>query len=264
MAFKPTTQKTLMIKIENLSYNIDGKSIVKPLNIEIPVQKLTAIIGPNGAGKSTLLNIIGRLLPLQNGSVYFANTSLKDTAKDELAKIVAIMPQENHIVGRINVAQLLQFGRYPHHKGRPQEKDKAIVEQRLAEFELVELRDRYLEQLSGGQRQRVFLAMVFCQATPFILLDEPLNNLDIFHENNLLRLIKHKVKSEKSTVVTVLHDINHAIAYADNIIALKDGKLVFHGKPQEVITPENIYDLFGVKTEVITHNNRPIVVSEVL
>lgn len=252
-----------MIKINNLSYQIDGKSIVKPLNIDIPAQQLTAVIGPNGAGKSTMLNIIGRLLPLQKGNVYFDQTPLADTPKDTLAKVVAIMPQENHIVGRINVAQLLQFGRYPHHKGSPQEQDHAIVEQRLAEFELIDLRERYLEQLSGGQRQRVFLAMVFCQSTPFILLDEPLNNLDIFHENNLLRLIKQKVQSEKSTVVTVLHDINHAIAYADNIIALKDGELMFHGAPQEVITPENIYDLFGVKTEVITHRGRPIVVSEI-
>lgn len=250
-----------MIHINKLSHCIDGKTIIHPLTLDIPSHQLTALIGPNGAGKSTLLNIIGRLLPLQSGEVTFNQIPLQGTDANTLAKTLAIMPQENHIVGRISVAELLQLGRYPHHQGRPQAEDVAIVEHRLAEFDLTTLRNRYLEQLSGGQKQRVFLAMTFCQSTPFILLDEPLNNLDIFHENKLLRIIKEKVKQEKTTLVVVLHDINHAIAYADNIIACKNGEVLFHGTPQEIITPENIYTLFGVRIEVITHKNRPIIVS---
>lgn len=249
-----------MIEINNLSHKIGDKQILATTNLQIPEQKLTALIGPNGAGKSTLLNIIGRLLRLQEGEVFYDGKNLLQQAPEDLAKILAILPQENHITSRIKVDELLTFGRYPYHKGRPTKADLAIVDEQLVNFDLLELRSRYLDQLSGGQKQRTFLAMIACQTTPYVLLDEPLNNLDMYHENNLLRLIKAGVEKRQTTVVIVLHDINQAISYADNIVAMKDGKVLFTGDPKEVITQESIFELYNLKTEVIEHKGRKIVV----
>lgn len=256
-----TKENKKMISIKNLSHKIGDKHILKPINLEIPAKKLTALIGPNGAGKSTLLNIIGRLLTMQSGEVFYDATNLQLEEAEKLSKILAILPQENHIVSRIKVEELLSFGRYPYHKGRPSKTDLEIIEKQLTDFDLLELRTRYLDQLSGGQKQRTFLAMIFCQTTPYILLDEPLNNLDVYHENNLLRLIKKGVTENDATVVIVLHDINQAIAYADNIVAMKDGEVIFTGAPTQVINQESIYQLYNLKTDVLEHKGRKIVVS---
>lgn len=251
-----------MIKIENLSYKIKESIILRSLHLQIPKHKLTAIIGPNGAGKSTLLNLLARLLPIQEGEVYFDEISLRQSNDAQLAKVMAILPQESHIISRITVKDLLTFGRYPHHKGNPQKEDFKVIDEKLEEFDLLTYQNRYLNELSGGQKQRALIGMVFAQSTPYILLDEPLNNLDIFHENNLLHLVHKNVKLKNSTIVVVLHDINHAIAFSDNIIALKDGELVFHGPPNKVITSRNIFKLFGLKTDVIEHKGRKFVITK--
>lgn len=251
-----------LIKIEDLSYKIKESIILRSLNLEIPQNKLTTIIGPNGAGKSTLLNIIARLLPLQEGEVYFDKVNLRQSNDAQLAKVMAILPQESHIISRITVKDLLIFGRYPYHQGSPKEEDFKIIQEKLEEFDLSIYQNRYLNELSGGQKQRALIGMVFAQSTPYILLDEPLNNLDIFHENNLLRLVHKNVRLKNKTIVVVLHDINHAIAFSDNIIALKDGKLVFHGPPNKVITSRNIFKLFGLRTDVIEHKGRKLVVTK--
>lgn len=249
-----------MISINNLSHKIGDKDILKPINVEIPAKKLTALIGPNGAGKSTLLNIIGRLLKLQKGEVFYEDKNLLTEDAESLAKTMAILPQENHITSRIKVEELLTFGRYPYHKGRPSAEDMRIVEQKLTDFDLIDLRLRYLDQLSGGQKQRAFLAMIASQTTPYVLLDEPLNNLDMYHENNLLELIRKGVNERQTTVVIVLHDINQAIRYADNIVAMKDGEVLFTGAPADVIDKDSIYALYNLKTDVIEHKGKKLVV----
>ncbi len=243
-----------MIHIEKLSYAISGKEILTDVNITIPTNQLTAIIGPNGAGKSTLLNIMARLLPLQSGEVRYDDISIGKTSDAELAKVLAILSQQSLINSRITVAELLMFGRYPHHHGRPTATDKEVVNQRLAQFDLLEMQNRYIDSLSGGQRQRALIAMTFCQSTPYILLDEPLNNLDLYHAHQLMTLIRNT--TEEQTVVIVLHDINHAIAFADNIIAMKDGTVAYHGTPREIITRENIKVLFNVDVDIIEHQGK--------
>ncbi len=247
-----------MIRVENLSYKIGNKQneklILNNINLTIPKNKLTAIIGANGAGKSTLLHLMARLIPLQSGNVYYGDINLVQKNDEQLAKVLAILSQQSTINSRILVSELLMFGRYPYHKGKPTEQDKKIVSQMLNQFHLTDFQNRYLDTLSGGQKQRVFIAIAFCQTTPYILLDEPLNNLDLYHSNQLMNLINDSIKEQ--TAVIVLHDINQALAFADYIVAMKAGRVVYQGTPQEIITAENIKNLFNVDVEIIEHNGK--------
>src|SRR5690606_34998381 len=159
-----------------------GRSlVVDDVHLDLPLGGVTALIGPNGAGKSTLLSIVGRLLGADAGRVSVAGLDVATTRGDELAKRLAVLRQDNHLDIRLTVRDLVTFGRYPHSKGRPTAEDLEHVERALAYLDLTELADRFLDQLSGGQRQRAFVAMVLCQDTDVILLDEPLNNLDLRH-----------------------------------------------------------------------------------
>lgn len=249
-----------MISFKNINFSYRQQVILNNVSAEVAKGSLTALIGPNGAGKSTLLNILARLLRLDSGEVFFDGHSLFDTPDRLLARILAVLTQETRIDSRITVEDLLTFGRYPFHGGRPKQEDLDIVATMLTRFQLEPFQHRYLDELSGGQRQRAFIAMVFCQSTDYVLLDEPLNNLDMYHENKLMRLIKQSVVAEGRTIVVVLHDINQAIAYADNIIAMKDGEIAFSGAPETVITPDNIHALFNVEADIIEHDKRKIVV----
>lgn len=257
-----------MITIQALSHHIRDKVILDDINVHFPAHKLTAIIGPNGAGKSTLLNIMARLIKQQSGTINYADCNLAETRDDELAKVFAILSQQSHISSRVTVAELLMFGRYPHHRGRPTSDDTANVTACLEQFDLTAFADRFIDTLSGGQRQRALIAMVFCQATPYILLDEPLNNLDLYHTHQLMTLIRqatqntaqNKTQTSAQTIVIVMHDINHAIAFADNIVAMQDGKIAYQGTPEQVVTAKNIKHLYNVDVEIIRHNEKVLMI----
>ena len=240
-----------MISIDNVSFQVDGTQILKNISLEIPKGGITALVGPNGAGKSTLFSLMARLQEFKQGQITIDGMDISKTANDEMAKKIAILRQENHITSRIMVKEMLMFGRYPYHKGRPTAEDKAIVEKTLKHFDLYELRGRYLTELSGGQRQRVMVAMVFCQTTDYLLLDEPLNNLDMYHSRKLMRQLRHIADDHERTIILVLHDVNYASAYADSIIGLKHGELVLHGKPNEVLNSTNLEKLFNVDAPVV-------------
>ena len=180
-----------MITIRNVSHTIGSNPILNDVSLDIPEGGITALIGPNGAGKSTLLSFMARLQPLVHGDISYAGKDIKTTPTAELARTLSILTQENSIMSRITVRDLLMFGRYPYHQGRPSETDKTIVEEALAEFHLQGFADRYLTELSGGQRQRAMIAMVFCQRTDYVLLDEPLNNLDMYHARSLMQTQAH-------------------------------------------------------------------------
>ena len=164
----------IMITIRNVSFHIGGNPILNNVSLDIPEGGITALIGPNGAGKSTLLSFMARLRPLEQGSISYAGKDVSTTPTAELAKTLSILTQENSVMSRITVRDLLMFGRYPYHQGRPTPEDLAIVENALSEFKLDSFANRYLTELSGGQRQRAMIAMVFCQSTDYVLLDEPL------------------------------------------------------------------------------------------
>lgn len=249
-----------MIEIKNVSYHIGKQTILDDVSLNIPQNGITALIGANGAGKSTLLSLMARLRPLETGSIAYNGRDLANTPTAEVAKILSILTQENSIHSRISVRDLLLFGRYPYHQGRPTAEDKQIVEQAISQFQLHDLASRYLTELSGGQRQRALIAMVFCQSTEYVLLDEPLNNLDMYYARNLMQLLRELTHQHQRTTVVVLHDINQAAAYADYVVAMQKGKVKFAGSPEDVFTVENIKILFDMDVDVLDYKGKKLIV----
>ena len=253
-----------MIKIENITYKINQATILNNINLTIPNGGITALIGANGAGKSTLLSLIARLNPIQQGQIWLNDMNIATTSSRTIAQNLAILTQDTVIHSRITVKDLLIFGRYPHHQGRPTEDDNAIIHYALQRFELAPLANRFLSELSGGQRQRALIAMTFCQKTDHVLLDEPLNNLDMFHARKLMRLLRQLTDELALTTVMVVHDINMAAAYADTIVAMKNGEIAMIGTPEEIITQENLKTVFNLEAEVLSHQAKRLVVHHML
>lgn len=252
-----------MIEIKNVSYQIGKQTILDDVSLNIPQNGITALIGANGAGKSSLLSFMARLRPLESGSIAYNGRDLASTPTTEIAKMLSILTQENSIHSRISVRDLLLFGRYPYHQGRPTDEDKQIVEQAIVQFQLEPLAHRYLTELSGGQRQRALIAMVFCQSTEYVLLDEPLNNLDMYYARNLMQLLRELTHEHQRTTVVVLHDINQASAYADYVVAMQKGRVAVQGTPEEVFTVENIKLLFDMDVDVLDYKGKKLIVHHV-
>ncbi|CWP85789.1 iron ABC transporter ATP-binding protein [Neisseria meningitidis] len=252
-----------MITIRNVSYRIGTRPILDNISLDIPEGGITALIGPNGAGKSTLLSFMARLQPLVHGNISYAGKDIKTTSTAELARTLSILTQENSIMSRITVRDLLMFGRYPYHQGRPTAECRRIVNGAIEEFHLQDLSDRYLTELSGGQRQRAMIAMVFCQRTDYVLLDEPLNNLDMYHARSLMQILRRLTDEHKRTTVVVLHDINQAAAYADHVVAMKNGQVAMQGKPDDIFTAANIKTLFDMDVSVLDHQSKKLIVHHI-
>ena len=220
-----------MIRLENVQKNYSTEVAIGPVDLEIPTKSITALVGPNGAGKSTLLTMIGRLLDMDAGTINVGPYDVATTKSKDLAKVVSILRQDNHFVTRLTVRQLVSFGRFPYTQGRLTAADEEIISNYIEFLNLGALAHRYLDELSGGQRQRAYVAMVLCQETDYVLLDEPLNNLDISHSVDIMSHLRAAVRELGRTMIVVLHDINFAARYADYICAVKDGKIVRQSPP---------------------------------
>lgn len=246
-----------MIRIENVSFKHRSTPILHDISLEIPKGGVVALIGPNGAGKSTLLSLVARLQTLQAGAISVDGLSVNTTPGRDLAKVLAILRQDTMIASRLRVRELVGFGRFPHGRGRLTDEDNAIVDAAIAQFDLADLADRFIETLSGGQRQRALVAMALAQDTDYLLLDEPLNNLDMYYARSLMRSLRTVADSNKKTVVIVLHDINQASAHADRIIAMKDGRIVADGTPADILTTDMLDAIFGFRMRVETIEGKP-------
>lgn len=240
-----------MIEIDNVSHAIDGTPILTDIDLAIPKGGVTALIGPNGAGKSTLLSLIARLDPVQSGTIRVDGLDVCTTPTKRLAQVLAILRQEQVFSTRLTVRQLVGFGRFPHSRGKLTAMDRAKVDAALTALRLQPLADRFLDTLSGGQRQRALVAMCFAQETDYLLLDEPLNNLDMAHARALMEQLRDLADRHNRTVVVVLHEVNYAAAHADRIVALKDGRIAAEGSPSDVLTGPALSAIFG--TEVAVH-----------
>ncbi|MEJ8472558.1 ABC transporter ATP-binding protein [Roseibium algae] len=241
-----------MIEIENVTFQ-HGKSLVlKDVSFTIERGGITALIGPNGAGKSTLFALMARLLPLQSGKISFDGMDVRQTPSRELAKKLAILRQDTNVASRISVRDMVGFGRFPHHHGRATRLDHDKVETALAEFDLAAIAERYIGELSGGQKQRVLVAMAYAQDTEYLLLDEPLNNLDMHFARNLMHQLRDLADNHGKTIVVVLHEINYAAAHADRIIALKGGEVVAHYATDAFMTEETISKVYDMSVKVKT------------
>lgn len=243
-----------MIEIKGLTKKFGKKPVVEDVSVTIVPKTITSFIGPNGAGKSTLLSMVSRLLDSDTGEVLLDKNNVKKWKSSEFAKRVSILKQANHINVRLSVRELVAFGRYPYSKGRLTAEDEQFVDQAIEYMNLTEMQDKYLDELSGGQKQRAFIAMVIAQDTDYILLDEPLNNLDMKHSVQIMKILRKLVDELGKTVIIVLHDINFASVYSDRIVALKDGKLVKDGPTREIINSDALRDIYDMEIPVQEQN----------
>nr|WP_249215870.1 ATP-binding cassette domain-containing protein [Citrobacter sp. JGM124] len=224
--------------------------VLKNINETLPSSGITSIIGPNGAGKSTLLSVMSRLLLPEQGRVRVDALDVSDANSEQLAKVLSVLRQENHFTSRLSVYDLVSFGRYPYTKGRLNKEDQHHINQALSFLDLLPLANRYLDELSGGQRQRAFVAMVLCQDTKYVLLDEPLNNLDMKHSVGMMKQLRRAADELEKSIVLVIHDINFASTYSDHIIAMKKGEVVFRGKPADIMVPSVIERIFELPVKI--------------
>lgn len=247
-----------MIVAEGVTKRYGEAVVVDGVSVTIPSGGVTAIIGPNGAGKSTFLALIGRLTKMDSGAAQVGGLDVARTPTDVLARRLAILRQENHLTARLTVRDLVGFGRYPHGKGRPAPGDKDHVDRALAWLDLKDLEGRFLDELSGGQRQRAFIAMAICQDAEYMLLDEPLNSLDMKHAAAIMGLLRRAAKELGKTVVTVLHDVNFASWHADHIVAMRAGKVARQGPPEAIVTPEALRAIYDMEIPVREIDGRRI------
>lgn len=248
-----------MIEVLDVTKRYGPTTVVDRVSLTIPRGGVTALVGPNGAGKSTLLSIIGRLLRADEGEVRVDGLKVSDTAGTELAQRLSILRQENQVAVRLTVRELVEFGRFPYTGGRLTVEDKEHVWRAIEFMELEEFADRPINQLSGGQRQRAFVSMTICQDTNYMLLDEPLNNLDMRHASQTMLLIRRMATELGKTVMIVLHDINFAAYHADRVVAMKDGEIVADGLPSEVISAETVNEVFELDVPIHYLDAKPVV-----
>ena len=225
--------------------------VVDSVSLTIPKNQLTAFIGPNGAGKSTLVSIMSRLLQKDSGQLWINGKEIEVWNSKELAKELSVLKQNQSFQVSLTVEELVSFGRYPYSKGKLSTLDYQMIDQALKHTNLLELRDRSIQTLSGGQMQRVFIAMVLAQDTDIVLLDEPLNHLDLKQAVEIMKLLRYMVENLDKTVVIVMHDLNMAINFSDYLVAFKEGKCEFHGKTMDVVTNQRLSDLYEIDIEVI-------------
>ncbi|CAM4393880.1 hypothetical protein F901_03211 [Acinetobacter dispersus] len=234
----------MAIELKNLSKSYQQQQVVQELSLSIAKGQFTAFIGPNGAGKSTVLSIMSRLIEADQGQVLLDGQDLRQMKSADIAKKLAILKQSNHTELRLSIEDLVAFGRFPYSQGRLTQQDREVIDRSIAYMDLETLRHRQISELSGGQRQRAYIAMILAQDTDYILLDEPLNNLDMKHSSQIMKVLKDLAENHGKSIIVVIHDINFASVYADHIIAMKEGQLVYQGHPQQLMDERILKDIF--------------------
>jgi iron complex transport system ATP-binding protein len=249
-----------VVNIKNVFKSYQNKPVIEDVSLEIERGKITSFIGPNGAGKSTLISMISRLIVRDEGQISIDGMDILSVKNNELAKKISILKQSNQINLKLTVRELVSFGRFPYSQGRLAKEDVAKIEEAIDYMELRDMQDKYLDELSGGQRQRAHIAMVIAQDTEYILLDEPLNNLDMRHSVSIMKTLRKLVDEMGKTIVIVIHDINFASCYSDNIVALKDGKIVKEGRTCDVIDKCVLKEIYDMDIEIKEIDNQRICV----
>jgi len=247
------TDSTTRLRGENLTLGYGKKIIARDLSVAIPDGHFTAIIGPNGCGKSTLLRTLSRLMTPSEGSVFLDGEQIQRFASKEVARRIGLLAQNATTPGDITVLELVSRGRYPHQPlfTRWRKEDDEAVNRAMQATGITDLAQQSVDTLSGGQRQRAWIAMVLAQETSIMLLDEPTTWLDISHQIDLLELLSELNRTQGYTLAAVLHDLNQACRYATHLIALRDGEIVAQGAPKEIVTPELIERIYGMRCMII-------------
>lgn len=246
------------MKVNQLSFSYGKKEILHDISFEIKKGSVTTVLGANGSGKSTLFQLMTKNLKPEKGSVSLEGIDIGKMRIREFARKAAIVHQHNRAEDDLTVRELVSYGRIPHRvpgHGKTDEDEKKIS-WALEVTGLLELADRPMGKLSGGQRQRAFLAMSLAQDTEYLFLDEPTTFLDIRYQEEILKLVRKLNQEYNITVIMVLHEMNQAIGYSDELIALSNGKIVAKGTPEEVMTAENLKTIYDIDARIIEKDGR--------
>ncbi|WP_010254634.1 iron ABC transporter ATP-binding protein [Myroides injenensis] len=247
-----------MIEVKNVSKTYGEKLILDDVSVTFPKGKITCLVGGNGTGKSTLLSIVSRLVARDEGEINLLNQDVMDFKNREFAKHLSILKQANHPNVRLTVKELVSFGRFPHSQGRLSTADLEKIDESLAFMGLVDIQEQFIDELSGGQKQRTFLAMVLAQDTDYILLDEPLNNLDMKHSVEIMKILRVLADEYGKTIIIVVHDINYASSYADYIAAVKDHKIIHFGPTDDIIREDIMKEVFDIDMTIVHNCNNKV------
>ena len=249
-----------MIEIKNILKKYKDRNVVDNVSFNIEKGKITSFIGPNGAGKSTVLGIVTRLIAGDGGDVVIEGKKLSEYHTKDLAKKIAILKQSNNISLKLTIRELVGFGRFPHSEGNLNSEDEKYIDEAIEYMKLTDIQHKYLDELSGGQRQRAYIAIVIAQNTEYILLDEPLNNLDMSHSVQMMKVLRNLCDDLGKTIVLVMHDINFASCYSDNIVALKNGKIEKVGTTNEIVQKEVLEEIYEMNFDIKEINGNKICV----
>ena len=246
-----------IISTKNITYKVKDKTILSDINLSIPQGSFTSIVGMNGSGKTTLLNLIANIIKATNGEILIKNKDINSYSVRELAQNVSYVFQNNEVDFDFSALQIVMMGRTPYQKLLSTEtpQDYSICQKAMQETNTWHLRNRLINSLSGGERQRVFIARSLAQNTDIILLDEPVANLDLKHQIEIMKLLKDIQTKENTTILIVLHDLSLALKYSDYVLALKEGQMRFFDTASKVLNKQNINSLFEINAEIIQDNN---------
>ncbi|MEI7025499.1 ABC transporter ATP-binding protein [Paenibacillus sp. y28] len=238
---------------DNLNMAYADRLIVENLNVSIPDGKITALVGANGSGKSTILKAMARIMKPKGGNVLLDGQSIHTQPTKQVAKQLAILPQNPTAPDGLTVSELVSYGRFPHQSGFGSltKHDKEVISWALQVTGMSEFEERPVDQLSGGQRQRAWIAMALAQETDILFLDEPTTFLDMAHQLEVLKLLQKLNEDAKRTIIMVVHDLNHATRYAQHVVAIKKGKVVCEGSPEAVVTKEVLREVFGIEADIV-------------
>ncbi len=252
---EPFDQQAPLFELENVSFSVPGKILLQPLTMAIPPRRIIGLIGHNGSGKSTLLKMLARQLLASDGTVLFEGKRLSAWGDREFARKLAYLPQQTPAASGMLVKELVALGRYPWHGalGRFGVVDREKVEEAMTLTDVRGMADRLVDTLSGGERQRVWLAMLIAQDAECLLLDEPISALDVAHQIEMLSLVRQLSRAKGLSVLLVLHDINMAARYCDEIIALHSGSLIARGTSSDILTPQVLKDIYSIDMAIMAH-----------
>jgi iron complex transport system ATP-binding protein len=241
------------LNTEGLSIGYAEATIVNNLNLSIPTGKITALVGANGSGKSTILKTMARIMKPKSGTVMLDGKSIHNFSTKEVARQLAILPQNPTAPDGLTVSELVSYGRFPHQKGfgTMTPEDRSIISNAISVTGMEPFHDRPIDRLSGGQRQRAWIAMALAQETDILFLDEPTTFLDMAHQLEVLQLLQRLNEEEGRTIIMVVHDLNHATRYAQHMVAIKSGTVISEGSPVEVMTPNVLREVFGIEADIV-------------
>lgn len=244
-----------MINLSGVYKKYNGVTALAISELEIPENKLIGIIGPNGSGKSTLLSCIANSIKPTSGNIFIDGIEVRRYDRIEFAKKISIMNQSTDVNLNLTIEDLVSFGRYPYSKGNLTWEDMEIVNDAIYNTGIDHIRNKYITQVSGGERQRALVSLLLAQQSKYILLDEPLNNLDMKSSVQLMDLLRNIVHNNGVTVIIVLHDINFAMNYADSLILMNKGQIAHHGSPESIRTNGIMSEIYGIPIDIMLTNN---------